>query len=71
MAIGTIITLLFLLIALLMILYCFFPGFTSNSFALVVNVGRIIGLVIGLIVLYIVYLIVESIVTGAALAIHP
>lgn len=59
MPIATIVALLFLLIALLMVVYTFFPGW---SFAApVLSVGRIIGLVIGLVVLYIVYLLVMAI----------
>ena len=68
MPLATIIILLFLLIGLLMIVYCFFPGAAGNNFTLVINFGRIIGLIIGLIVLYIVYLILSYIVAGLPIA---
>ena len=66
MPIATIVTLLFLLIALCMVIYCFFPTW-SFATGPVVGLGRIIGLVIGLIVLYIVYLLVMSILGTAAI----
>jgi hypothetical protein len=60
--IAEIVKLLFLLIALLMVVYTFFPTWNMPP---VVAIPRIIGLVVGLIVLYLVYLIVVSILAAA------
>lgn len=61
MPIAQVVTLLFLLIALLMVIYTFLPTW---DFPPVVSIPRIIGLVVGLIVLYLVYLIVMAILGG-------
>ena len=63
MPITQIVTLLFLLIALLMVVYTFFPAWRFDA-GPVVGVGRVIGLLIGLVVLYIVYLLVLAILAG-------
>jgi hypothetical protein len=54
-----IVTLLFLLVALLMIVGAFWSG--NNSVPFVFTVSRAIGLVVGLIILYVIYVIVGRI----------
>jgi hypothetical protein len=63
MPIAQIVTLLFLLIALLMVAWTFFPTWTMPP---VLSIPRILGLVAGLIILWIIYIIVVSILRGVA-----
>lgn len=62
MPITQIIGLLFLLIALMMVIYTFLPNWPAQSTP-VVNIARIVGLIIGLVVLYLVYVLVLAIVS--------
>lgn len=55
----SVIALVFMLIALLMVISAFFPGWAFASGA-VLAPNRIVGLLIGLVVLYLVYLIVVA-----------
>jgi len=60
---ATLILVLFLLIALAMIIACFFPNW--NFSAPVLDMRRVFGLIVGLIVLWIIWYLV-SLVLGSA-----
>lgn len=62
MPIAQIVQILFLLIALLLIVYTFFPNWGPP---VVISIPRIILLLVGLVVLYLIYLVVMSILVAA------